>query len=323
MNLSKAAIIIVFILSLGFVMPVVANVSFLSSAPQIITKGDGFSVSSVDAQNGSASIWIIGRDYFDVKTAVQNQKKSWTISLKPEDTEKFPAGKYAIVVQDPGPDGLMEIDQRIADNGNITIQNRGKKIADIGPSEALGSNIEPVVTVLDSAANLQGVDDSFSTYYFFVEEPSVQFNQVIDPTKRLLTPKTSGDRIILTGSTNMGSENFLRIDIRNLASDAIVTSKLIPIVAGMDLNCWTYTLEAPGLPPGDYSATLGWLKSNTTSAGTALFVVENPVPPTIESLHPTVTVPVVPPLENTSIPLILTAALILVLIIIIYTTQRK
>ena len=301
-----------------------ASVSFVSSAPQVITRGDIFSVSSPDAEHGPAVIWFIGRDYFAVKTATADRRNSWTLVLKPEETEKFFAGKYAILVQDPGPDGIMEIERRVADNGNITIQNRGKKIADIGPVNALDSNVEPIVALLDSAAALQGVDDTFSTEYFFVEDPLVQFDQVTDPTRHFLAPRFSGDRIVLTGSTNVGIENSFRVDIRNLASNAIVTSKMIPITAGKEMNCWTYTLEAPGLPSGEYSITLGGLASNATGTGSAFFTVGNPSLPTPPPVGPQQTGSVRPsPPDETPFPFIITTALLIVLIIIIFTTQRK
>lgn len=325
MNIPSTASIIGFMLLLSIVMPVTASVSFESSSSQIITRGDEFSVSSADAQNGPATIWIVGRDYFAVKTATMlDRKGSWILTLKPDDTEKFPAGKYAIIVQDPGPDGLLEIDRRITDEGNVTIQNRGKSIADLGQPGVQGIDIGRVITILDEAGTLQGVDDTFSTFYFFVEEPSVQFDQVTDPSKHLISPQKNGDRIVISGSTNIGIGNTLRADIRNLASNAIVTSKLIPVTQGYGLNCWTYILEAPGLPVGDYSVTIDWSKSNTTNVGSALFSVENMAPPTpfppgpepMNSLQPTTP-------ADTPLPIIITVSLVLVLAIIIFTTQRK
>jgi len=324
-NLPSTASIIGIMFLLSIVMPVAASVSFESSAPQIITRGDEFSVNSIDAQNGPAAIWIIGRDYFTIKAATTRDRKgSWILTLKPDDTEKIPAGKYAIVVQDPGPDGLLEIDRRVTENGNITIQNRGKSIADIGQPGLQGIDIGQVITILDEAGTLQGVDDTFSTFYFFVEDPSVQFDQITDPSKHLLNPQKTGDRIVISGSTNIGIGNTLRADIRNLAANAIVTSKLITVTQGSGLNCWTYILEAPGLPVGDYSVTIDWSKSNITNAGSAFFSVENTVLPTqipsnpepLNSLRPSTT-------ADTPLPIIITISLVLVLAIIIFTTQRK
>ena len=61
--------------------------------------------------------------------------------------------------------------------------NRGKIIEKIGARKDLKGNVQPVVAVLMDAANLQGVDDSFQPEYFFVEEPSVQFDQIISVSK--------------------------------------------------------------------------------------------------------------------------------------------
>ena len=66
-----------------------------------------------------------------------------------------------VVIQDPGPDEKMQIEPGRSSYGNITIMNRGKKIADIGLPADLHANVEPVVEILDAGAALQGVDDTF------------------------------------------------------------------------------------------------------------------------------------------------------------------
>ena len=72
----------------------------------------------------------------------------------------------------------MEIEPGTDSSGNLTIMNGGKIIEKIGSREDLKGNVQPVVAFLLDAANLQGVDDSFLPEYFFVEEPSVQFDQM-------------------------------------------------------------------------------------------------------------------------------------------------
>ena len=83
----------------------------------------------------------------------------------------------AVVLQDPGPTGTMEIEP-VDTSGNLTIMNRGKIIARRGAVEDLPGNVQPVrLDTLLSAASLQGVDDTFVMEYFFVEEPAVHFDQ--------------------------------------------------------------------------------------------------------------------------------------------------
>ena len=285
----------------------------------MITKGDTFSISGTDAKNGPVAIWIFGRNYFDVRIAIPERNGNFTLTIKPEETRKFSSGKYAVVLQDPGPDGKMEIEPGKSSTGNITVLNRGKKIADIGPQADLHANVEPIVEVLNDGAALQGVDDTFVTDYFFVEEPAITFDQVTGNSR--LPVQITGDRILFTGSTNVGVENSLHADIRDLSTNRLVTTKMLPVIAGNEMNSWSYELQSPGLPSGQYSLTVGWTKSNVTGTGSAFFPVETPsaitqVPGSTETPGPKGG-------EDLPIALIITGAMAIVIIIILYTTQKK
>jgi hypothetical protein len=312
-----AAIIVVAISFIVF--PAAASVFFSSSAPQIITKGDSFSISGTEAKTGPVSIWIFGRNYFDVKTAIPERNGNFSIIIKPDETRKFSNGKYAVVIQYPGPDGKMQIEPGKSGTGNITILNRGKKIADIGPQADLHANVEPVIEILTAGATLQGVDDTFVSEYFFVEDPSISFDKVT--ANGVLPVQISGNRIFFTGSTNVGVENSLHADIRDDTTNRLITTKMIPVVAGGEMNLWAYELQSPGLPAGHYSLTIGWTKSNATGTGSAKFSVENEAPATrntgqIETTNPKQE-------DELPIPLIITSAMVIVIIIIVYSTLKK
>ena len=230
-NSAMRATIIILLLAC-MVTPVAASVYYTSSAHQIITKGDTFSVSSTSAKNGTVAIWIIGRNYFDTLSVTPDRNGNFSVSLKPTTTEKFSSGQYAVVIQDPGPNGRMEIEPGTDSNGNLTIMNRGKIIEKIGARQDLKGNVQPVVAVLMDAANLQGVDDSFLPEYFFVEEPSVQFDQMISVSKSQLSNQITGERLVISGTTNMGPENYLRTHIYNRDTNGLVISNTIPITEG-------------------------------------------------------------------------------------------
>jgi hypothetical protein len=258
------------------VVPVCASLNYTSSTPQIITKGDTFVIHGTDAKNGPVTIWIIGRNYFDTRSIAPERDGTFIISFKPEDTRKFSSGQYAVLVQDPGNSGTMEIEPGTTTAGNITIMNRGKNIAVIGPRESLSGNVQPIVAILEGATGIAGVDDTFVTDYFFIEEPFVRFDQIPKNRQGSQLPDQFTDSSIdFYGSTNMGVENNLTVQIRNATTNAIVTSKTIPIIAGPSVNRWSYELSAPGLPAGDYFLSVGWLKASTSSNGTAQFTVKD------------------------------------------------
>ncbi len=274
------------VLLMLMIVPVAASVAFTPSSPQTIAKGDTFTISGTNSTNGTVAIWVIGRNYFRVSTAVPDKTGNFTMIVMPEDTGQFSSGQYAFVIQDPGTNGKTEIKYRIAQNGNITILNVGTPITDIGPKQDIRANAAPVVEKLQAVATLTGVDDIFTPYYFFVEEPSIHFDQKAETNPDGQLPnQTSGERIFFSGTTNMGIENPLHADIRNLATNTLILTKTIPVIAGSEKNRWSFKLDEPGLPPGEYYITVGWMKSNTTGTGSAMFtVVEKPgFPPSNDS----------------------------------------
>jgi len=320
-NKAMHAVIIILLLAC-MAVPVTASVYYKSSAHQIITKGDTFTVSSTSTTNGPVVIWIMGRDYFDTISVTPDRNGNFSVTLKPTTTEKFSSGQYAIVIQDPGPNGRMEIEPGTDSSGNLTIMNRGKIIEKIGARKDLKGNVQPVVAVVLDAANLQGVDDSFLPEYFFVEEPSVQFDQMNSISKSQLSNQIAGEPLIISGTTNMGPENSLRTHIYNRDTNGLVISNTIPITGGFQINRWSYQIDAPGLPQGNYYLTVGWTKSNTTSTGMANFDVVNPgtpIPPTPESRG----IEKVVPREDFPTFLFLTISGVLIIILIIFAVGKK
>lgn len=320
-TISAVMIVVLFAI---MVMPASASLSYTSSTPQIITKGDTFAIHGTDAKNGPVTVWIIGRNYFDTKSITPERNGNFTITFKPEDTRKFSSGQYAVIVQDPGKSGTMEIEPGTTTSGNTTIMNRGKNIAVIGPPESLPGNVQPIVAILNEATNIAGVDDSIVTEYFFVEEPFVRFDQI--PKNSLgsqLPDQLTDSKIAMYGSTNMGTENTLTVQIRNATTNAVITSKTIPIIAGLSVNRWSYELNAPGLPTGDYLISVGWLKAGTSSTGTAQFTVKDQ----------TSTPPQLPPVNMTDGNegpkqvdysfLISITGLLFVIVLIIYATWTR
>ncbi|MEI8331591.1 MAG: hypothetical protein WCF90_08105 [Methanomicrobiales archaeon] len=257
------------------ITPVFASVYYTTSAPHIITNGDTFTISGTDAENEMATLWIIGRNYFDTFAITPDRHGNFLLSLKPPATEKFSSGQYAVVLQNPGHGRIMEIEHGTDSCGNLTLMNRGKIIEKFGTLQDFKGNIQSVVAVLTDSAKIPGVDDIFVTEYFFVEEPSVQFDNFASGTPSKLPDKTTGESIVFTGTTNMDRANYLRAHIYNQSSNAPITSNTLPIKAGGRINRWSYEINAPGLPAGEYYLTVGWDKSNRTGAGVAAFSMKN------------------------------------------------
>lgn len=308
------------ILLVSCVMPAGASVYFTSSTPQVITKGDTFSVSGTGAMNGTVAVWIIGRNYFDVRTVTPDRHGNYSMSLKPSETKKLTGGQFAVILQDPGSDGTMQIEPGKDSNGNLTVMNRGKIIARLGALQDISGNIQPITGILLSAEEIPGVDDTFLPESFFVEEPAVYFDQIV-PGTDALPDQTSGEAIVITGTTNVGTENSLRADLFNRDMNEQVTEKILPVVAGTDINHWSCTFDTPGLQPGNYNLSVGWMKSDTGGTGIAEFSVVKAVPVNqpAQSLPISDAVPQLPPgLAN-----LLIIGILFVFALILFTVLKR
>ena len=133
-----------------------------------------------------------------------------------------------------------------------------------------------------------------------------------------LPDQITGERIVISGTTNIGTENTLNTEIRTRNTNEIVTIKTIPVIAGYPMNTWTWDLDAPGLPPGDYELTVGWEKSNIYSKGT--FTVKYPAPPSSSPVKPVNEK--IPQQDDYTFPVLVACSLI-VLAIVLYYAGRE
>ncbi len=97
--------ITLFVVLLLAIVPVEASLSFSTSSPQTIAKGDTVTIVGTGATNGTVTLWIIGRNYFRISTAVPDTTGKFAITVRPEDTVQFSSGQYAFVIQDRVPTG--------------------------------------------------------------------------------------------------------------------------------------------------------------------------------------------------------------------------
>jgi hypothetical protein len=257
--------------------PAAAGLTFTSSGPQTIAKGDTFTIAGTGATNGSVAVIAFGRNYFHTFAITPDRQGDYSLILSQNETQNFQSGQYAFVIVDPGADRQSELAADISGIGNVTITDRGVPVADLGSVRNLGPGVQPAVGALQNAAKRSGVDDIVTPAYFFVELPFVNFAGTADPATGRLAPAHSADgRLIFTGTTNMGSGNTLTAEIFNLSTGRrVMTVPVSAIVPGRDRekNSWAFELDPSGLEPGEYYADVGWQKEKTTGHGTALFTI--------------------------------------------------
>jgi hypothetical protein len=143
-----------------------------------------------------------------------------------------------------------------------------------------------------AASERAGVDDIFRVEYFFVELPSLHFDQQSDPeTGRLILNSNNPRRIIFSGITNMAPENILTAQIRDAASGKEIFTDTVPAITPVTgtepgrhsyWNTWHYSLDPARLSPGEYVITVGWERETWCGTASALFLV----PDAAISAHP-------------------------------------
>ncbi|PKG31547.1 hypothetical protein [Methanoregula sp.] len=272
---SAVPILILFLAASCIAFPAAAEVYYSASTPQIITKGDTFVVSGIGAKNGTVALWVIGREYFDVRTVTPDRFGNFSLVYKPTDTMKFQNGQYAVVFQDPGQSGSFEIGPGKDTGGNLTVMNRGKIIFRLGRLEDLPGNVQQETEALASSAQLEGVDDTFLVRYFSVDKPSIYIDGIIPASDSRLPDISTGERIVISGTTNIRRDAAIHAVVSEAGSGTAITTKDISITPGSSLNGWSYVLEEPGLEPGKYRITLSSAAMGSDERAAANFTVKN------------------------------------------------
>jgi hypothetical protein len=311
------AILLCVLLMALFIPPAGADITLVTSSPQVLARGDTLTINGTNATNGTCAVWVIGRNYFDVTSVNPDKKGMLTLVIKPKETMTFSSGQYAVLLQDPGKNGGLEIAPLFWSDG-IKIANNGKIIDEIGLKENFKGNIQPVVDTILEAAGHSKTDDVFTATYVTVEDPSVYLNKMTSSDSRLPT-QTTGEQIVITGITNAGSEDTLSVAIIDQHSGAVVLSKPVPVVSGTNQNSWSFNLDSPGLAAGNYTVRVGWMKSDTDVLGTAQLSIRD------SSIVPPVQIPALPAgvtILDVFFPLVISLAALCIIGIIIVVSLK-
>lgn len=322
MRLSAITLTVVILLAF-WILPAAAEMTAVtSSGSQTIVKADTVNLTGTGAQNGSVMLWIVGRNFFDTITATPDKKGNYSFIIKPEETNKFSSGKYVFLIQDPGQNRAFEITPLLWSDG-IRIADQGKVITNIGDKSSFRADIDPVAAIILNASSRQDTDDFFAPYYFYVEDPYVRFNRMSESDSSRLPTQTTGEAILITGTTNIGPENQLHVEIRNASSRDLVTARSISVERGTNTNQWTYNLDEPGLPAGNYVVSVGEQKYSTAGNASAQLTILEYYIAGVTTAPPQPEIPTGVTFYDIVLPLIISfAALVIIGIIIVVSLRR-
>jgi hypothetical protein len=322
MKRGSTTVILLALMAFLILLPASAALTAVTSGSQTIARADTVTLTGTGAQNGSVILWIIGRNYFDTKTATPDKKGNFTFLIKPQESTQFSSGEYAFLIQDPGADKSFEIAPLIWSDG-IRIADQGKIITNIGQKTSFPADISTVASTILNVSVRPDVDDLFTSYYFYVEDPFIRFNRFGESGPGKLPDQTTGEAVLITGTTNVGPENLLQVEIRNASSNELITSSTIPVESGTNTNQWTYSLDEPGLPAGSYNVTVGEKKFTSVGEASAqLNVLQYRMADTPSSpLQPELPIGETP--YSVILPLIISFAALVIIGIIMLVSLRK
>ncbi len=255
-----------------------------------VAKGDKFYIRGNAEGNPSpgVAIWVLGRNFYARDTQTVEDDSSFEYEVTGAVTQGMASGQYFVVVQHPmGNNRFDVVADAISVPGNIyatmlgIVPAAGIASTDyfpvVGPGRLQGSDAaEALIQLL----NNPNVDDTYTKMTFLVEEPWIRIDSIGD--------KTVGSTFTITGTTNLGVDNDLLVEVTSSAfqptektqatgfSGASGTVKVIKGDAGA--NIWSFEVDASAFEADEYIVNVESIEADASS--TANFNVLEAVPVT-------------------------------------------
>lgn len=290
---------------------VVVRQGFLSSSASqsTVAKGDSLFIRGTAQGNpDEVAIWIIGTNHFARDTATVEDDASFEYELTSDATQDLAAGQYFVVVQHPMRDGDFNVIRDVDDPTGVIDLNRVGILGTTGRGtdgfiytgrdRLQGSS---AAQALIDLLNNQNVDDTYNRLTFLVQEPWIRVDAISD--------KYVGTTFTLTGTTNLGVDHELLIDVRSSAfepTDKTAAGEFygdagtVKVVEGDEgYNTWSFEIDATAFKPDEYIVIVESISADTTTTANFNVLEGVPATPTPEPVDPT---PTPEPVEPTPVP---------------------
>lgn len=266
-----------------------------------VAKGDKLFIRGNAEGNPSpgVAIWVLGRNFYVRDTQTVEDDSSFEYELTSAATTAMASGQYFVVVQHPmGNNRFDVVEDTVSVVGRTyatmlgIVPAAGIASTDyfpvVGPGRLQGSDAaEALIQLL----NNPNVDDTYTKLTFLVEEPWIRVDTIGD--------KTVGSTFTITGTTNLGVDNDLLVEVTSSAfqptektqatgfSGASGTVKVMKGDAGY--NTWSFEVDASAFKADEYIVTVESIEADAST--TANFNVLEAVPVTQPPATPVPTTP--------------------------------
>jgi hypothetical protein len=249
----------------------------------VVARGDPVEIRGTSTGNPSpgVAIWIFGTNRFMYSTATVSTDSTFSYELSEGETAMLATGQYYAVVQHPGYTDTLDIYPDPSRQFVLsTYPIPGSALFRVaGPGALMSSQ---AADALITALNSPFIDDTYTAMSFLLVNPEVS---IIPPGNY-----TIGDRITLSGTTNLAPDNQLLVEVtsqrfgptpkdQNSAFSGV--SGTVTVQRGPDdLNTWAFTFETASFVPDTYFVQVSGVTVSDAVATTSLVLsAVTPTPP--------------------------------------------
>jgi hypothetical protein len=238
--------------------------------PPVAVKGYPIALSGTGGGTEPVAVWLIGREYFE-RTLVEPGGDEDSVALSPETTAELRSGRYFVVVQERGENGVFDLDSASDDDG-IVIRKGGEAVATVGNRSSItGASAQGVRDAVVEAFETSGVDDTVTTQAFLLEEPWIR---VDGAESGPIAGVSAGETFTVSGTTNLPAGEPLTAafgPVEAVIDDLTVVP--LTVSAGDPYNAWSFELDTAGLEPGEHYLIVGPAAPNALWETTVVFTV--------------------------------------------------
>jgi hypothetical protein len=227
---------------------------FITAATNVNTlaKGDVLKITgTTEGKPDNVYVWIFGTNFYGKNAAnprdFQSVEDDGTFTYRLDNTGNLASGQYFVILQHPmtkvgyGYD-VMANNTHMFAPGQSPVNLRALQASDAAKA---------VIDAIDSS----DVDDTYTNLTFTVEEAWIGIDEIGN--------HPIGDRVAITGTTNLAEGNILTVDVTastSVPTNASVTtnisgvSGLATVVRGEDgTNRWSYLVDTTRFAPDLYT----------------------------------------------------------------------
>ncbi|NYT20847.1 MAG: DUF3821 domain-containing protein [Methanomicrobiales archaeon] len=298
----------------------------------VVARGDPVEITGTSTGNPSpgVAIWVFGINRFMFATVPVSSDNTFSYKLSEGETAALATGQYYTVVQHPGYTDTLDIYpdpyRQLVLSAYPTPGSVLFRVA--GPGALMSSQ---AADALITALNSPFIDDTYTAMSFLLVNPQISLTPPVNVTV--------GDRITLSGTTNLAPGNLLLIEVisesfgptpKDQRGAFSGVSGTATVREGPDgVNTWSFVFDTASFIPDTYvvrvsAVTVSDALATTTFILNAVPPTPTPTPPPT-TLPPTVptTLPTPVPTTTTGLPGLLVPAAIGLLLLLYGMRRRK